>query len=701
MKRVLFAFFLLFPAFAMAQPALVRSGEHQEFSRLVVYVPEGTKWVLDQDEAGASLKIPDWEAGFDVSTVFNRIPRTRISEISADTTSVEVAFGCRCEASAEVLPNGPIVIDILDRSEEEAEQSQRFRLPTVFEKPEAEIASPLVRAERQTTSTPPDVDQFRSVLLKQIGQAASQSILNIGVDSYRTEDTPIPGDELTIKDGAVSEELKSSDLEQVSQIRTRSATDYAQAIPPVLSAAPERRSCVSSEKLAFEKWSDGSDFMAQLGKLRSEIYGEFDEVNLANAVRFVRLFLHFGLTDEARLAVNTFASEDGESTVLLELADLIDGKAATRGVFSNQFHCDGAVRFWSVLASPEKDLEDGVAKSLISTYASLPLDIRKAIGPRLIRRFSQLGFETEAGILESDLSRSDPKNVALVALESGRAGKDLSEKELVALVAANDQSSPAALAVLIDQKINSGARVENEIVELAQALSDELGDTAIAIELQIGLVRAAARNGKISQAFDLLANANGDGTQTQELTNFILSEALGSDQPAQIALVAAEIISRDLIALVAEGYVQQLTQQLVFAGLPEMAKEFIGLRTDLDPNPTVEALLALHSRQAENILELVGNRDVSPTLRTELALRTEQVPALVADPELSEAIRNRANWETRNYSDYSSDDIRGRVIRDLEISTNGNSEGITLGEAAIVSESALRAAENIAALLAE
>ena len=67
---------------AESQALIARSGEHDEFSRLVFEVPAGTQWSLTQQDRLARLKTNLPDVRYETSQVFQRIPRSRLSNLT-------------------------------------------------------------------------------------------------------------------------------------------------------------------------------------------------------------------------------------------------------------------------------------------------------------------------------------------------------------------------------------------------------------------------------------------------------------------------------------------------------------------------------------------------------------------------------------------------------------------------------------------
>ena len=112
--RYLMCFLIFLPQLALAQSVLVRSGEHPNFSRLVMTFEAPLDWSLGRAGDGYRLRIEGSERRFDLSSVFDLIPRDRIARIDSEPQGLRLALGCNCNANAFEVRPGVLVVDIQD-----------------------------------------------------------------------------------------------------------------------------------------------------------------------------------------------------------------------------------------------------------------------------------------------------------------------------------------------------------------------------------------------------------------------------------------------------------------------------------------------------------------------------------------------------------------------------------------------------------
>ena len=113
MLRLAAVFALLLPGFAQAQEVSVRSGEHADFSRLVLEFAERVTWEFGRVEGGYELRAQAPGATYDLARVFDLIPRTRISGVQdLGGGRLFIQSDCDCHGDAFDLRASAVVLDI-------------------------------------------------------------------------------------------------------------------------------------------------------------------------------------------------------------------------------------------------------------------------------------------------------------------------------------------------------------------------------------------------------------------------------------------------------------------------------------------------------------------------------------------------------------------------------------------------------------
>lgn len=98
-----------------AKTILVRAGEHPGFTRLVFDVVAKTPWRLGRNSSGYEFQLLVPDAEFDISAIFDRIPRDRLVGVSLAKTpgALSLVVSGDNHAMASETPAGQIVLDIV------------------------------------------------------------------------------------------------------------------------------------------------------------------------------------------------------------------------------------------------------------------------------------------------------------------------------------------------------------------------------------------------------------------------------------------------------------------------------------------------------------------------------------------------------------------------------------------------------------
>lgn len=92
----------------------VRSGNHASFARLVLVYPDARRWAIVPTESGYRVDLAG-TGTFDVSGVFDLIPRDRIGALSVEPGGrLAIDLGCECHLDVLEIPGRGLVVDVRD-----------------------------------------------------------------------------------------------------------------------------------------------------------------------------------------------------------------------------------------------------------------------------------------------------------------------------------------------------------------------------------------------------------------------------------------------------------------------------------------------------------------------------------------------------------------------------------------------------------
>ncbi|MEX0306361.1 MAG: hypothetical protein AB3N12_03140 [Ruegeria sp.] len=473
MIRVLVLILISLGTSASAQALRVRSGEHDGYTRLVVQVPPGTGWVLDQHQNGARLNIAIDKATFDTAAVFERLTGNRLQSLrqAEPGSALEMTFGCECVASAFLHRQTMVVVDIAPGTFTAPRETLAPPMPALptntvtfdplpVEIPATELALPLLHLSQR---------KFEGRLTSRILQSADREVVDLELAGVGRRHSARIGP------------LKSAG-ELVPNLRISSVLDDVQGLTnlavPQIDAKPE---CITDNELAFETWSGPYSFSDQVATLRVGLYQEFDRVDHARALKLAKLYTYFGFGAEARQALDLLPDATPEQRRLTAIASAMDGLPAhTPNPFEGQQRCDGLVALWALLT--EGALQPDVQLNAVErSFGQLPRHLRNHLGPTLAEMLVTAGqLEASRRILRAveRVQEIEPTVVTLTKakIADAEGNTDAAEALLTEVVTAPDATSeaPLALARLIEKRWSDRGAVSPRDLDLAAGYAREL-----------------------------------------------------------------------------------------------------------------------------------------------------------------------------------------------------------------------------------
>ncbi|SDX29137.1 hypothetical protein SAMN05444358_104178 [Ruegeria halocynthiae] len=495
---------------ASAQALRVRSGEHEGYTRIVVQVPPGTGWVLDQTQTSAHLSIAIDEATYDTTAVFNRLSGNRLKSLkqSEPGAALEMTFGCECVATAFLYRQTMVVIDItpgkfIPKAETvvptHSFQSQNVTAsdPLPIEIPATELALPLLRLSHQN---------FEDHLTSRILQSADREVVDLELAGVGRRHSNGFGPLLTAEELAPNLRL-SSVLDDVQGLNNLAI--------PQLDAKPE---CITDSELAFETWSGTQPLPMQVSALRVGLFQEFDRVDRVQVLKLAKLYTYYGFGAEALQALALLPDTTAEQRRLSAIASVMDGLAVpASNPFEGQQRCNGFASFWALLTEgtlqPEADLN-----AIERSFGRLPRHLRHQIGSDLAEILVSAGrLEASRRILRAVERVLEVKPVDVTLTEAriaDAAGEaDTAESLLIDVISAPDAATeaPLALAHLIQKRWSDRGAISPRDLGLAASYAREFRNSELGPMMTRAHILAMALSQDFDGALKRLENAGESG----------------------------------------------------------------------------------------------------------------------------------------------------------------------------------------------
>ena len=446
----------LLPFFDLAvaqQAPRIRSGEHPTYSRLVIPVPEAGNWEFTVSGRRAQIVVPGNSVGFDVSAIFDRIPKTRVLSVTQRTDGqsgfIDLAFACDCQAKASVSGQS-VIIDVFDQNVEEERVSATSEAgsdrQTSANEPEdpprqrpLETAEPLAmtteeRNEEDLAQLPepnsaetgplPDsertVDDVAAKLIEQLERAADQGFVELQepenrptMDTDPTEPNPEPPttslrpfaedidgmEELAARLRREMASIAENDFDGAVRLQipdeVPSSTDTGRVPTPEAVQAGEETSdhCLDDEYYRMDVLNASKAPITQIIELRGRLIGEFDQPDSVAADELTRLYIALGMGVEARAVANEFLLDDPMFGVLNEFADITEGHdVPVGGELDKTAGCPGPAAMWRTAGlSNVEDQPISNTDEIVAQLADLPVELRRQVAPKIVASFVKRG----------------------------------------------------------------------------------------------------------------------------------------------------------------------------------------------------------------------------------------------------------------------------------------------------------------------
>lgn len=645
---------------ANAAPIVVRSGDHEGFTRLVMQLPNDVQWQVTETRGLKTITVSGHQAGFDISRVFNVIPRDRLTGVRTYPSRLELELSCDCELNTFVERGEFLVVDIIDGPALpplELRQTPRF----ISARPASRfnfgdlLWSEFDAPESSETSAPPEqvnvsevdpseaepnrqtelINETRERLLFGIGDATSRGILEPATPnlSNLVQSAP-PASTEDIYDS--SEREVAAVAPQNGNIRITNSRDI-----PLSETAEDLMTsgavCAKRESVMVSNWGDDEPFHLQIATLRSELYSEVDRLNLNTAKELARRYLYFGFGAEAKQVLGLSEELSSNNPELMDLADIMEyGYSRNPRTVHRYSDCDSEFALWSAMAAKELNSNQILNENAaLRALAALPDHLKSFIAPGLSRRLTEAGSVEAASIalrnveLKSDTQEPEA-GLARAEIEKKTGDRDRAEDLLTGIIDESAAKTPEALIALVDNRLAEGASIAPDVALLVETYAFERRNGPLAGDLLRAHTIASAYSGQFEKSFEAIeaARLTGDDARINELLSHAFTAlALNAGDMEFLEKFYAEF--PDTSAALSTTATTETARRLLGLGfatdaLATIEKNSVNSRDAAAELVHAKALLA--TGQPEAALELLDGVEIngSETLRAEALLKLGQ-----------------------------------------------------------------------------
>lgn len=512
MIRLALSLWLLMACYLSAAPVLVKSGEHDGFTRLVLEFGAPVQWQVGRGDDGYSLHIEGKPPVFDLADAFRLIGKGRLAAlwVDAKTGNLQIGVACNCHVIPFEFRPGILVIDLRDGGPpKDSSFEAPLAEPVGSAKPKAKhdaggfewTDAVLDRFHQEESPTAvlqnldPGLGTLREALLHQLSRGASEGVIDFADARNSVALKPVLNSFASVRVGL-------GELPGVAA---------AVGLPDHSGIAAKGEACIAAKTLDLASWGNDEPVFLQMAQVKQGMLGEFDKVESAAVQRAIRFDLFIGFGAEARQLLQTFPSNWPEKNVLQSLAYLLDDEPDPTSVFIGQASCDTPASLWAILADPS--LTKGSLVNVDSAYlafSALPVELRRHLGPRLAERFLAMEDATSARKIQDAILRSPGtagSDVTLMEAKLDLANHDnpAAEARLRTLVQEAGPGTSEALIALVEVQVSQNHPIGLETVIALEAIVQEQTGSSNENAARRALLLAQAASGDFESAFATLA----------------------------------------------------------------------------------------------------------------------------------------------------------------------------------------------------
>ena len=647
MLRVLIALAaLLLPLSAGAEAVKVSSGDHADFTRIVIELAQPVDWKMGRTADGYELRLPEAGTQYDLSRVFAAIGKDRLAAIWADPESGALHFGiaCACFAIPFEFRPGTVVVDIRNGTPPEGSSFENPLdggvAPTLSAKPRirpvgrpgtarpvpvydwttslAEAAalpgpaSPELALELDPKEAVKlNLEPLRQSLIEQLSRGATDGVVDMAKPKVAVEELS--------DDGNPSVEIRTGEAPNLV-LRQNGEGDAP------LSA--EGGGCIPDSKLDIASWAEETPVSEQIGPAISGLTGEFDRPDPEAVRKAARFYLNLGFGAEARAILRAFPTDQEDEAIWQSMSRILDEEPDKTPAFAGMAACDTAAALWAILADPAVLTVGQVEKSaILRAFSALPIHLRQQVGPTLVDRFLAMKDFASATALRDAVLRGTAEpgpDIELMeaAIEKASGSPAASASRLEALTAQSGPASPDALVALIIQRAELGQDISFDQVRAMEEYAKEREGSEDDEKFHLALTLAYGASGDFEKAFELLPATPDAAPLLWQVLAFA-----GKDS----ALLEHAVLAQDETPPhAARGAASLIAQRMVTLGLADQAAKWLALAQD--PPRLLAAKVELGLGDARQALSLLEGDETPPadSMRVDAYLLLGDEQALAA-----------------------------------------------------------------------
>ena len=501
-----------------AETVKVVTGEHETFTRLVLELPEAGDWRLGRTATGYEFTtVAGSPPRYDLTTVWDRIPKSRLQAIFADpeTGRLRLTLACACHAFPFEYQPGMVVIDLRDGPAPPGsvfEAALDAAVPSDSQVADIRVSQPKPGTYDWLAAPPPtrlaadpapemplpsgavSLAPLRDALLQEISRGAAEGIVDMtgpppAVPAAAKAEVDLPWSRIVI--GEMPGVLAGPDRKSPNEMQADGAA------------------CTPDATLAIADWASEAPAAQQLAAARAGLMEEFDLPDPQAIRHAVRTHLALGFGAEALQYLGFLdQTTDPDLAIYASMARIIDGQDDPASPLGRMLACDTAAALWAALLHDRLPAGSGVnTNAVLRSFSALPAHLRRLFGPELAERFLLSGNAEAARMLRDATARAPDmalQDLDLVDARSGLANGRAEEAANLAEAALNGGAAAgmAAVITLVEARFALAEPITPDLLATVQSYQLEAAGTPTEAGLQRALALALALSGQPSAALE-------------------------------------------------------------------------------------------------------------------------------------------------------------------------------------------------------
>lgn len=623
MIRLLLSLSLALASAGQAFSANIRSGEHADFSRLVVQFDATSDWAFGKTDTGYILRSQGLEAAFDTSRVFDLIPRDRIAQVSVNQTRGELTIevACTCHGDAFEIRAGRVVIDIKDGP---PPQSSIFEQALTEPKaaPSANLEQDRVseiqlipRSEEVETSLPaPSIDtsDFKLELVAGLSRAMTQGLVSPGISLERLARESDEKMQQPLEDAEASTPQNNSPDETVgSNALTQVEVDRLQRF--LADPVTQFSRCAKFRDLDLTL--NEAEPLEVIQSERALLYDPMGRLSPIAAFELVGAYLSLGFGAEALEILSVVDQSDPRTAPFRAIGAILEQQPITdTNPFWGQIECRGGYVIWEILSrdAPSR-LDAEHLRGIQLRFLELPKQLRRRVGPELGVKLAEAGYLEVAQVIRNSLVRAETSEfAALRSLDASMAletdNPEAAIRHLEKLVLESNSESPKALLRLFEAYAEFDVDPADQFKDLLSSYRFELQGTPLGRNLALKEIEFLVRGDQLEAAMQQIDSFEAEERElTDPEVNRLMVLALEVESEFAFARFALDHRQTLEGSSINPELFEDVVSRLISNNFLQIAQQ-ISDRSAINDRMTQERLSEMLASRRSSVLLALGDR---------------------------------------------------------------------------------------------